>query len=111
MIKSNVLRMVVFSVLSVGLIWQLADLRVNQADAQEMSAEGESRAVSQSTLASFCPFNHVGGRGQWTGKTKVVNAKTFFEMKCIQGHKWFASSPSQPVDDVAGDRKSETDLR
>ena len=112
MVKSNVLRIAVFSVLSVGLIWQFAGLQVNQADAQEVSVEGESDAVSQRTLASECPFKHIGGRGIWTGKTKIVNAKIFYEMKCIQGHKWFADKPSQPVtalvDDVAGGRKSVT---
>jgi hypothetical protein len=113
MVKSNVLRIAVFSVLCVGSIWQLAGLRGNQAGAQEMSVEeGESRAVSQRTLASECPFKHIGGRGMWTGKTKIVNAKIFYEMKCIQGHKWFADKPSQPVtelvDDVAGGRKSVT---
>ena len=45
-------------------------------------------------LSSECPFGHVGGRGTWTGKTKVVNAKIFFEQKCIQGHKWFTAKAS-----------------
>ena len=42
-----------------------------------------------------CPFGpHPGDKGMWTGKTKTVNAKIFYEQKCIQGHKWFTKTAS-----------------
>jgi hypothetical protein len=42
-----------------------------------------------------CPYGpHPGDKGIWTGKTKTVNAKIFFEQKCIQGHKWFTKTAS-----------------
>ena len=47
----------------------------------------------ETALSSECPFDHVGGRGTWTGKTKIVNARIFYEQKCIQGHKWYAAKP------------------
>ena len=48
---------------------------------------------TETALSSECPFGHVGGRGIWTGKTKIVNAKIFYEQKCTRGHRWYAAKP------------------
>lgn len=35
---------------------------------------------------SFCQFGC--GSGQWTGETRMVNARIYKVVKCIQGHRW-----------------------
>ena len=55
--------------------------------------QGLTKDVISHSVSSECPFDHVGGRGTWTGKTKVVNAKVFYEQKCIQGHRWYTRKP------------------
>jgi len=66
----------------------LATMLITVGDLQGLTQDAPSHSVS-----SECPFDHVGGRGTWTGKTKVVNAKVFYEQKCIQGHRWYTRKP------------------
>ena len=52
-------------------------------------------AVHAPAAKASCPYGpHPGDTGIWTGRTKTVNAKPFYEQKCIQGHKWFTKTPS-----------------
>jgi hypothetical protein len=43
-------------------------------------------------LQQKCPFD--GFSLVWTGKTVVINAKTWYVMKCVQGHEVLAESPN-----------------
>ena len=78
-------------VLCIALVWQLSPEAVS--DVRVVDVTTHSITDVETTSASTCPFGHTGGQGQWTGKTKVVNAKIFYEQKCIQGHKWFTAKP------------------
>lgn len=41
--------------------------------------------------AARCQFD--GLNATWTGQTQVVNARTYYVMKCLQGHTFLAESP------------------
>jgi len=53
-----------------------------------------AKGLPVTSLGHRCIYGpHTGDSGRWTGRTKVVNSRMFYEQRCIQGHSWFTSTP------------------
>ena len=52
----------------------------------------EDKTPEETKAAEYkCPYD--GLNTIWTGKTVILLSKTFYEMKCINGHETLAESP------------------
>lgn len=47
--------------------------------------------AAESPIGAKCPFDIFDAI--WTGQTKIINAKTWYVMKCPQGHESLSESP------------------
>ena len=48
--------------------------------------------IDQDTLYVKCPFDN--NSGIWTGRTKVVNSRIWYIMKCVSGHEFLSPTAS-----------------
>jgi len=48
-------------------------------------------AHTKNITGAACPFDNTNGT--WTGRTRTVNAKIWYIMRCTQGHEYLAESP------------------
>jgi len=55
-------------------------------------ANAYASATADAYTAVSCPV--CGLSGTWTGETKVIDAKIWYKMKCVKGHKFLSSTLS-----------------
>ena len=54
--------------------------------------EKDGKCVPKATSSEYkCPYDSLDTR--WTGETKVLLSKTFYVMRCINGHETLSDTP------------------